>query len=115
MIELRKTVFENKMKSAVKDPQTVTVTIFVESGCSFEDGEYDKGLSGTILWSDLEKIEECLDNQLEEVFKTFPEDEIVEITLMEDGEWEDVHFWKYFIIKKVEIVDLVFIDEEELC
>jgi hypothetical protein len=114
MKETKTLLYKSERKSAIKHPNRLTVSIYIEDGCSFEDKEYEMYFSGSCPWSDFEKIEEAIENDsLEDLIKKpFPTEENIDITLIEDGEWEDVHFWRYYVIETIESVEVEFTDEE---
>ena len=87
----------------------VTALIFIDPICSFSDGEYNVCIStgkNFIDILDTELVEECISNDLEDCIGEIPNDENIEIEMIDDGEWEDVFYNRYFRIKKVSIVTL---------
>ena len=90
-----------------REVNTVEVTIGVESGCNPFDGEYSLHIAGFIGAldigavggvDDVSLIKDCIENNLEEL--PLPEEGHCSVTLEESGEWEDVFWHKYYIVKK---------------
>lgn len=85
----------------------VQVTLYAESGCNVDDGEYQLVLHGFMGGldisaaggvDDISLIKDCIENNLDKL-------EIdgfcaVDIILRESGEWEDVFWHKYYEIER---------------
>jgi hypothetical protein len=85
--------------------KTVEVVLYLDKGCSVEDDEYMIHLLSASepldIWQhhggdDISLITECIRNHIDEI--NLPEETIVVVQLQESGEWEDVHWHKYYVI-----------------
>ena len=85
----------------------VTMTVFLEEGCSFDLGEYSlemTGLIGSLSLSnkfgsgDMDLIKERVEEDLLE--HGLEPGRPLLITLEESGEWEDVHWHKYYKVTR---------------
>jgi len=94
------------------DPKKFQVSVWIPNYHKFGEGEYDlsinKILNGWIDEDDFQLVKECIENDIEE--KYLVNEIIIDITLIETGEWEDVFWHKYYKIEKVELIDP---DDEE--
>ena len=92
-----------------KTVNRVNLTIFVEPGCSLEEGEYkltlhssleglDINASGGV--DDISLIKDCIENNIESLPNVT--EGYIGIVVEEDGEQEDVFFNKYYTIISAE-------------
>lgn len=83
----------------------ISVSLNIESGCSFEEGEYILYLKTDCVRNDhIEYVEECIENDLIDKIGPIKTETQYEITLVESGEWEDVFWHGYYEIEKVSIL-----------
>lgn len=92
----------------IERPNYVQLFIEIEEDCDPKKGEYDLFLnkSKTMLnlsapggVDDISLIKEAIENHID--FKNLPPEGTVEVILEESGEWEDVFWHKYYIVKRV--------------
>ena len=90
----------------VKDPIRAVVVLFCEEDCNAMEGEYSIHLTsmnqglylGTVGESDDPYlIRECITEKFD--FTNLPSWSLVEVNVVESGEWEDVFWNKYFVIE----------------
>jgi len=86
----------------------VNVFIGTESGCDPSEGEYSLHIGGFIGALDISSIGgvddvsliiDCIENNISDI--DLPEEGTTEVVLKESGEWEDVHWHKYYIVERV--------------
>lgn len=99
-------ILENKNKTS---KASVIMSIYTEADSDPSSGEYgltiDKIVSGHIdVMQDIKLLREAVANEVD--FKTLPDDGYTIVHLEESGEWEDVFWHKYFIVKNIERVSL---------
>jgi hypothetical protein len=82
--------------------QKLIVAVETEVGCDYDDMEYCfyiyKVIDSLLTQRDFELAEECIFNHVRA--KDLPEEGLTYFELTEAGEWEDVHWFKYFEITK---------------
>lgn len=87
-----------------KDKNKIKVSIFTESGCDPEQGEYELLLVSIQhpinLDEDIDLIKEAVVNEID--FSKLPEEGTTFVTLVESGEWEDVFWHKYYKVDSYE-------------
>ncbi len=74
------------------------IMIITESGCDFNESEFTLEIveivQGTVGENDHRLAYECVREDLEAT--DFPQDGGYDLTIEESGEWEDVHWHKYY-------------------
>lgn len=90
----------------------VDVFVEVEDGCIQADGEYSLFITGFVGEGldinscggvdDATLIKEACDNYLLDTNNHQLKDGIANLRLEESGEWEDVFWHKYYVVKKAE-------------
>jgi hypothetical protein len=79
------------------------VEVYVESGCDVNDGEYsvwiDCIVHGQIDAHDYDLVWDCIADSPEIDLQALPEDSGTLFILEETGEWEDVHWHKYYKVR----------------
>ena len=92
-----------------KEKTFVSVMIYIDSGCSYDKGEYSiyiNTVGGGIVYTSSELIPECIENCLSDCIGDVPEEENILIEMIEDGEFEDVFWHGYLTIKNVYFTSL---------
>lgn len=88
--------------------KTVEVLLWLDAGCSKEEGEYSthlKSFSEPLEMGymhgqdDISLIMECIENDIDDI--DLPYETLVCVTLTESGEREDVFWHKYYVISNV--------------
>ena len=78
------------------------VAVVTELGCSFDEGECSiyitEILEGYVGRHDFDLVFECIYNNVEA--NQLPEEGVTMFILKETGEWEDVHWHKYYEIEE---------------
>jgi hypothetical protein len=78
------------------------VAVTTESGCSFDKMEFSlwiyEIIQGCIDDQDYGLAHECIVNEIKG--KDLPEEGTTDFILEETGEWEDVFWHKYYVIKE---------------
>ena len=109
-------------KQQLKDKSlnVVSVLIFTEAGCDFDDGEYTAEISGFVGTLDIssnggvddvslvkEAIEEEIDASL------LPKEGVTQVMLEETGEWEDVFWHKYYRVKQLRNISQDYAEDQK--
>lgn len=91
--------------NVLENPNTIEVYLNTDSGCDPSIGEYSlhiisatMGIDITSSVDDVQLVKDCIENNLE--FSNLPEEGTTSITMTESGEWEDVHWHKYYVINR---------------
>ena len=82
----------------------VELMILCEDGCSFDDDEYCSEITAIMgainLNYDIDMIDECISNI---DFSKYKKEDltVLKVILRESGEWEDMRWFKYFVVDRI--------------
>lgn len=92
----------------------VRVCIWLESGCSLDNGEYGLTMEGVIGAlnimpnggvDDVSLIRECAEEFISGIDFEIPGDGLIELMMIESGELQDVFYTKWYEVKSHRIQD----------